>query len=194
MQKTDGEYRPFYHTFLTKERDIQKSACAAPWQKVNPRLSRWVPHLDASNFPKIRPCLSPRITAPVLILWIPHNRQTPNTADCIVIIRYLRGTCQRNERVFMRLVFLRRGRFPLRSSSRSVCQVLPLPSDELPPPQTPMQAKSTFLHSCLVSMRRRMPRRKRRLHRRKSLPRFHVCACIFPPVRLYNKRRRRFHR
>ena len=40
MQKTDGEYRPFYHTFLTKERNIQKSACAAPRQKVNPRFKQ----------------------------------------------------------------------------------------------------------------------------------------------------------
>ena len=70
--------------FYPKVREyIQKqSACAAPRRKVNPLFSRWVPHLDASDFPyKYRPCLSPRMTAPEYIMWIPQISRTPNTAD-----------------------------------------------------------------------------------------------------------------
>ena len=105
--------------------------------KGEPAKSRWVPHLDASDFPIIRPCLSPRMTAPVYIMWIPQISRTPNTADLSFIILCEKGFVNGMRGViFSCLILAGRERFPFQRASRNVYRVLPLPNGVYKPPQT----------------------------------------------------------
>ena len=89
-----------------------------------PASSRWVSHLDASDFPKnqtlpIATNDNSRINNVDSVLY-----RTPYTADYCYYTP-LRGICQRNGiRIFIHLIFEGRGRFLFQKASRNVCLLL----------------------------------------------------------------------
>ncbi len=56
--------------------------------KGEPAKSRWVPHLDASDFPKIRPCLSSRINSSRIYNVDSANMPNSEHRRFILIILY----------------------------------------------------------------------------------------------------------
>ena len=100
--------------------------------KGEPAKSRWVPHLDASNFPLNRPCLSPRINRSRINNVDSVYSRTPYTADLSYYNAFCR-LCQRNKGgKFTRFLFLfttrlrlaKTQRFLFQSSTHTVCRVL----------------------------------------------------------------------
>ena len=69
-------------------------------KKMNPAFARWVLHLDASDFPKFRPCLSPRITCSRFHTVDSVLYRTPYTADLYSYYTRPKRVCQSLDGVF----------------------------------------------------------------------------------------------